>query len=680
MRRLWYVMWKELLELRQDPRLFSIIFLAPVIQLTLLGYAATTDVKDVPLLIVDQDRSPASRQLISRFEASPYFSIAGTVGNVNDVEPWLERGKAWLALTIPADYHEAIDGGRPATLQIIADGTDSSSTGIAMGYAASLVNTYNQELARQRLLAAGQDAPPTAIDARIRVWFNPELESRYFMIPGIVALLLLVITTNLSSMAVVREKELGTLEQLNVTPITRWQLIVGKLLPYAVIGIIDVVLVIAVALLWFRIPLLGSPVLLFVTSGIYLLTTLGLGLFISTISDTQQQAMMTGTFFFLTPMLYLSGFIFPIENMPAVIQPFTYLIPLRYFIVIVRGIFLKGIGWSVLWPQIAALLHVGAGDRGPGGRPVAKDAQLTVAARGGSSLKKATRPSPSFSSAITRTLGSRIRRATASSYEGRECCTSCTTRTVAPRRWSSAIVAVSGNPRMWFSSVKYDAGIEAAVPVQQRTPVQCRAVHVAHVDHVPESPGHRDGPFEEHRVGRCLEPGVDHGRIRLDRHQHRTCETFDRRQADGARGERGPDGGTGQRRHQPGQPVAGEDGGPEQDEDVGPRGNPETTERQHPVVQQAIEAAVESERQVDRERQADGVDDPHAVERRPEPDNQQNDPDEARKEMALVRGERFRPSIEQAAGRVRRRSRWALHCRFDSSSAGRSPTSLRLRM
>ena len=164
MSRLWYVMWKELLELRQDPRLFSIIFLAPVIQLTLLGYAATTDVKDVPLVVVDQDRSPASRQLISRFEASPYFSIAGTVGNVNDVEPWLERGKAWLALTIPADYHEAIDGGRPATLQIIADGTDSSSTGIAMGYAASLVNAYNQELSRQRLLAAGQDAPPTAIE------------------------------------------------------------------------------------------------------------------------------------------------------------------------------------------------------------------------------------------------------------------------------------------------------------------------------------------------------------------------------------------------------------------------------------------------------------------------------------------------------------------------------------
>ena len=356
MRRLWYVMWKELLELRQDPRLFGIIFFAPVVQLTMLGYAATTDVKNVPLVIVDQDRSPASRELISRFDASPYFSIAGTVSSVREVDPWLERGRAWLALNIPADYHQLIDSGRPATVQVIADGTDSSSTGVAMGYAATLVGAYNEELVRQRMAAAGTAAaPPAAIEARIRVWFNPELESRYFMIPGIVALLLLVITTNLSSMAVVREKELGTLEQLNVTPVTRWQLIVGKLVPYGAIGIIDVLLVTTVAVFWFKVPLLGSPLLLLFTSCIYLLTTLGLGLFISTISSTQQQAMMTATFFVMTPMMYLSGFIFPIENMPAVIQPFTYLIPLRYFIVIVRGIFLKGVGWHVLWPQIAAL-------------------------------------------------------------------------------------------------------------------------------------------------------------------------------------------------------------------------------------------------------------------------------------------------------------------------------------
>jgi drug efflux transport system permease protein len=359
MRRLWYLMWKELLELRQDPRLFGVIFIAPIVQLTFLGYAATTDVKNVPMVVVDQDHTPQSRELISRFDASPYFTIVGNINTVAELEGWFEGNRAWMGLVIPGDYHERVGSNRQAAVQVIADGTDSNSTNVAMGYAVNLVNGYNEELARERLTAAGQDVPPRAIDARIRVWFNPQLESRDFMIPGIVALLLLVITTNLSSMAVVREKELGTLEQLNVTPVTRWQLILGKLLPYGVIGILDVILVTTVAVTWFEIPLLGSPLLLFATSCIYLLTTLGLGLFISTISNTQQQAMMTATFFFLTPMLYLSGFIFPIENMPAVIQPITYLIPLRYFIIIVRGIFLKGVGVAVLWPQILALLAWG---------------------------------------------------------------------------------------------------------------------------------------------------------------------------------------------------------------------------------------------------------------------------------------------------------------------------------
>ena len=359
MRRLWYLMWKELLELRQDPRLFGVIFIAPIVQLTFLGYAATTDVKNVPIVVVDQDHTPQSRELITRFDGSPYFTVVGSLNTVAELDRWFEENRAWMGLVIPGDYHERVGSGRPATVQVIADGTDSNSTNVAMGYAGSLINAYNEELSRKQLLAAGQDVAPRAIDARIRVWFNPQLESRDFMIPGIVALLLLVITTNLSSMAVVREKELGTLEQLNVTPVTRWQLILGKLLPYGIIGILDVILVTTVAVTWFRIPLLGSPILLFATSCIYLLTTLGLGLFISTISNTQQQAMMTATFFFLTPMLYLSGFIFPIENMPAVIQPVTYLIPLRYFIIIVRGIFLKGIGIAVLWPQILALLAWG---------------------------------------------------------------------------------------------------------------------------------------------------------------------------------------------------------------------------------------------------------------------------------------------------------------------------------
>lgn len=351
MQRLRFLVWKEFLELRMNPRLFGVVIVAPIIQLTLLGYAATTDVKDVPVVVADGDRTSQSRELVARFEGSPNFRVVSTVTTVAEIEPFLERGRAWLALSIPAGYGAAIGADRSAVLQVVADGTDSNSTTVALGYATSLIGGYAQEILARRSPAF--TAP--AIDARVRVWFNPQLESRFFMLPGVLALVLLVVTANLASMAVVREKELGTLEQLNVTPLRKWELIVGKLLPYGVIAMIDVVLVVAVAVGWFQVPLRGSFALLFAMCGIYVFSTLALGLFISTISDTQQQAMMTSTFFFLTPMLYLSGFIFPIENMPAVIQPVTYLIPLRYFLVIVRGIFLKGIGLAYLWPQALAL-------------------------------------------------------------------------------------------------------------------------------------------------------------------------------------------------------------------------------------------------------------------------------------------------------------------------------------
>jgi ABC-2 type transport system permease protein len=223
---------------------------------------------------------------------------------------------------------------------------------MAVAYAGNLLASYGVQVVARKNPAAPAAA---LIDPRIRVWFNPQLESRHFMIPGVVALLLMVVTTNLSSMGIVREKEVGTLEQLNVTPLGRWELIVGKLLPYALIGMVEVALVLSVAVLWFEVPMRGSVALLTAMCGVYLLTTLGLGLFISTISATQQQAMMTTTFFFLMPMVYLSGFIFPIENMPRVIQWITYLIPLRYFLVIVRSIFLKGVGLETFWPEALAL-------------------------------------------------------------------------------------------------------------------------------------------------------------------------------------------------------------------------------------------------------------------------------------------------------------------------------------
>jgi ABC-2 type transport system permease protein len=357
MKRVLCLMRKEFLELRQEPRLFSIVIIAPLIQLTMLGYAATTDVRNVPVVVVDQDRSSASRDLITRFEVSDNFTIADTVSSVDQIEAYLDSGRAWMALVIPARYGEQIRTGRSAVVQVVADGTDANSTNVALGYAGALIAEYSRSLAAE----TGQGAAIPLVDAEIRVWFNPSLESRHFMIPGILALVLLVVTTTLSSMAIVREKEVGTLEQLNVTPIARWELIVGKLVPYAALGMVDVLLVVAVAVGWFQVPLRGSFALLLLMCLVYLLTALGLGLFVSTVSRTQQQAMMTTAFFFLVPMIFLSGFVFPIENMPAVVQPVTYLIPLRYFLVILRGIFLKGVGLAVLWPDALALFAWGVG-------------------------------------------------------------------------------------------------------------------------------------------------------------------------------------------------------------------------------------------------------------------------------------------------------------------------------
>lgn len=354
--RLRRLIWKEFLELRQNPRLFGIVIVAPILQLTMLGYAATTDVKDVPVVIADGDRTAQSRSLVARFDASRNFSVIDIVTTLREVDPYLQRGDAWVALAIPQGYGAAVHEGTPVALQVVADGSDSNSTTVALGYATALVGDYAAEIVGG---AAAVTAPP-AIDLRIRVFFNPQLESRFFMIPGVLALLLLIVTANLAAMAIVREKELGTLEQLNVTPLRRWELIVGKLLPYGVIAMIDALLVTAVAVFWFEVPFRGSFPLLLGTSLLYVVCTLALGLFISTISETQQQAMMTATFFFLTPMIYLSGFIFPIENMPPVIQYATYLIPLRYFLVIVRGIFLKGIGLDLLWPQVLALAAWGS--------------------------------------------------------------------------------------------------------------------------------------------------------------------------------------------------------------------------------------------------------------------------------------------------------------------------------
>ena len=351
---------KEFIQFRRDKKMFGISFIAPVFQLLILGYAATLDVKNIPTIICDQDNSATSRELIRSFGSSGYFNIVDFVKRPNDVDQKIDDGFASMAIVVPADFGHKIESGEQASLQIIADGSESNSAGIGVSYATLIVGRYSENIIIQSLIKKGLSSQiPGRVNAEFRVWYNPELRSRNFMVPSVLALLLMVMTMILTSLAIVKEKESGKMEQLVVTPIKPYQLMIGKLAPFLIIGIIDVVLVVLFTNLVFDIPVKGSFWLLMGLCLVFLMTTLGLGLFVSTISRTQQQAMLTAIFFFMLPMIFFSGFVFPIQNMPKIIQYVTYIIPLRYFFVIIRGLFLKGVGISTLWPQAVALLAFG---------------------------------------------------------------------------------------------------------------------------------------------------------------------------------------------------------------------------------------------------------------------------------------------------------------------------------
>ncbi len=361
MKTIYHIIIKEFIQFRRDRRMMMLSFMAPVLQLIILGYAATTDVKDIPMVVYNQDKSAASREYINRFANSGYFVIEEEVHALIDIDVLIEHGTVWMALVIPPDFSDKLLAREPASVQIIADGSDANSAGISLSYASQITAMYSQAIVAKTFERTPQALRPAIVNTETRVWYNPELRSRNFMVPGVLAMVLMIITMTLTSLGVVKEKEIGTMEQLLVTPIKPYQLIIGKLLPFAVIGVVDIVLVLVVTRWWFAVPLRGSVPLLFGLSGLFLLTTLGLGLFISTISKTQQQAMMTAQFFFFMPFIYLSGFTFPIENMPQAIQYLTFGIPLRYYIVIIRGLFLKGVGAAALWPQAAALAAFGVG-------------------------------------------------------------------------------------------------------------------------------------------------------------------------------------------------------------------------------------------------------------------------------------------------------------------------------
>ncbi len=359
MSRISHIVRKEFIQLRRDPKLVPILFIAPLLQLLLLGYAANLDVKDIPTLVCDQDRTPESRALISRFMNSGYFIPAGAVASPDGIDLYLEEGKAAIAVVVPRGFANDLAAGTPATVGVIVDGSESQSATIGASMVSMIVSSHAQELAAgalDRLRTIG--VRPVRITPEVRVWYNPELRSRNFMVPGILGLLLMVMTMMLTSMAVVREKETGTMEQLVVTPIRPFELIAGKLLPFLIIGAVDVVTIVGLIFLMFRLPMRGSLALLFGMSLVFMLTTLGLGLFISTVSANQQQAMLTAVFFMM-PMMMFSGFAFPIENMPKIVQAVTTVVPLRYYFVVVRGIYLKGVGIHELWGQGLAMLAFG---------------------------------------------------------------------------------------------------------------------------------------------------------------------------------------------------------------------------------------------------------------------------------------------------------------------------------
>ena len=364
MHALWRVIVKEFLQIRRDRRMIPVIFVAPVVQLLVFGFAVNTDVTDVPTVLVDQDKSAASRDLVARFVHSGYFELVGSAERAADVDRWLVTGRAQIALVLGAGFGSDLESGRRAALQVVVDGSDAASANVALGYAGALARGFGAELQLERLRTpstAGSAPTPGVVELEPRVWYNPDLLSRWFYVPAVLAMVLMLMTMLLSAMGIVREKEIGTLEQILVTPIRPWQLLVGKLAPFAIIGMIQVLLVTGVAVFGFGVPLRGSFPLLLGLTLLFLLSTLGLGLLVSTLVQNQQQAMMGAAFAAMVPMIYLSGLIFPIENMPRAIQLVTYAIPLRYYAEIIRGIFLRGSGLDVLWPEALALLLMGFG-------------------------------------------------------------------------------------------------------------------------------------------------------------------------------------------------------------------------------------------------------------------------------------------------------------------------------
>ena len=356
--RIFSVIRKEFLQIFRDPRTLAMIIIMPIIELFLLGYAATTDVKNISMTVWDQSKTAQSRALLDAFRAADYFTLDYSVGSQEEYQKLIEAGDTRVALVIPPEYDRRLIEGNAQVLMVL-DGSDATVGATALSTARLVGQAYSTKiLGEQALLSGRSEVPAAPVEVRTQVWYNPDLNSAFFNIPGVIGMILSFITSILTATTIVRERERGTIEQLIVTPIRSWELIVGKLLPYVILGFIETIEILLIGHWWFGVPIRGSGGLIVLTSGLFLMSSLGIGLFASTMANTQQEAMMTVMMFNL-PMIFLSGFFFPIAAMPKFLQVVSYAIPLRYYLIIIRSLLIKGVGIVSIQNEVTALVIFG---------------------------------------------------------------------------------------------------------------------------------------------------------------------------------------------------------------------------------------------------------------------------------------------------------------------------------
>lgn len=351
--RLKQMLIKEFLQMLRDPRMRAVIFGMPVIQMVVMAFALTTDVGNIRTAILDMDKTPSSRELISDFTAGGYFEITQFLVSQKEIEPLLDHAAVRAVIQIPPGFEKTLSGGSTAKVQVLTDGTDSNTTAIVQGYAAGIIAEYSNRKLNERIEKLGIQNMMPLVEPLSRAWFNPNQESRYYFVPSLIAVMLFIFSLLLTSIGIVKEKEIGTIEQVMVTPIRKIEFILGKTIPYIITGYVTMTIMLCVAFIVFDISIKGSVFLLYGLTGIYLLGNMGIALFISASASTQQQAMLT-SFLILMPCVMLSGFMFPIKNMPDLVQYATCLNPMRWYLQVLRGIVMKGVGVDVLWPAVAA--------------------------------------------------------------------------------------------------------------------------------------------------------------------------------------------------------------------------------------------------------------------------------------------------------------------------------------